>query len=425
MVRRVSEKYNSLTSTRSTREFDSLIGEMELADPNLNNARFTWSNFRQYPICCRLDKFLFSNAWAVGYQCYRQEVEVRVISDHSPVVLDTSPPKWGPTPFRFENAWMEHKNFGRDFKKWWLEVSVDGWERYKWMKRLQKIKPCLKEWNTDVFGDLRLMEAGLHHRLKELDMLESSATWSEELREEREKLKKELNDILVKREIVSRQKMKVQWAKEGDANSRLFHSLLNARTSKNLISKIELDNGQVLTREEDIVPEIVRFYESLYSDEVPEILGFEGVEWGGIDTFLSDWLERPFNEEEIKEAVFECDGSKAPGPDGYSMAVCQAQWDTVKSKLLKVFEEFYRSGIINGISNETYICLIPKKLNSCRIRDFRPISLVTSLCKIIAKVLAKRLQVVLGGTISKSQGAFVAGRQILDVALVANEVVED
>ena len=50
---------------------------------------------------------------------------------------------------------------------------------------------------------------------------------------------------------------------------------------------------------------------------------------------------------------------------------------------------------------------------------------MTSLYKIIAKVLAKRLQAVFRDTISKSQGAFVARRQILDVVLVANEAIED
>ena len=107
------------------------------------------------------------------------------------------------------------------------------------------------------------------------------------------------------------------------------------------------------------------------------------------------------------------------------MALFQSQWDMAKVDILKVFEEFHRSGIINGITNEKYICLIPKKLNSCRVKDFRPISLVTSLYKIIAKVLTKRLQPVLGETISKCQGSFIAGRQILDVVLVANEAIED
>ena len=130
MVQRVSEKFNSTTITRSMKEFDSLIGELELVDPNLINARFTRSNFRQHPICCRLDRFLFTNEWVVGYQCFRQEVEARVVSNHPPMALNTYPPKWGPIPFCFENAWLEHKQFGRDFERWWKEVRVEGWERY-------------------------------------------------------------------------------------------------------------------------------------------------------------------------------------------------------------------------------------------------------------------------------------------------------
>ena len=425
VVRRVSEKFNSSTNTRSMKEFDYLIKEFELVDPNLNNAQFTWSNFRQRPICCRLDRFLLTNAWATGFPCFRQELEARVVSDHAPIVLDTSPTKWGPSPFRFENAWLDHKQFRHDFEMWWKETSVEGWEGYKWMTRLQKIKSRLKSWNTDVFGDLRMIEAAFHSRLQELDREECSGNWSEELRQERANLKQDLNEVSAKHDIMVRQKMKIQWAKHGDANSSLFHRLLNTRKSKNYISKIELDNGEILSREEDIVREIISFFKGLYSKQDSHFRGFVGVEWRGISNFLSEWLEKPFSVEEVKEAVFDCDGSKTPGPDGYSLAVFQSQWDTVKNDLMKVFDEFYDSGVINGISNETYICLIPKKLNSCRVRDFRPISLVTSLYKIIAKVLAKRLQAVLAETISKNQGAFVAGRQILDVVLVANEAVED
>ena len=82
------------------------------------------------------------------------------------------------------------------------------------------------------------------------------------------------------------------------------------------------------------------------------------------------WLQRPFEEEEVRCVVFECDGNKVPGPDGFSLALYQDQWEFSKSDLMKVFEEFHELGIINVVTNETYICLIPKKLNCCQIKDF-------------------------------------------------------
>ena len=50
---------------------------------------------------------------------------------------------------------------------------------------------------------------------------------------------------------------------------------------------------------------------------------------------------------------------------------------------------------------------------------------MSSVYKIITKVLATRLNELLSDTISENQSAFIPGRQILDAALIANEAVED
>ena len=71
----------------------------------------------------------------------------------------------------------------------------------------------------------------------------------------------------------------------------------------------------------------------------------------------------------------------------------------------------------------TWVVLVPKVDNAMEIKDFRPISMVGCLYKIIAKILANRLKRVMPALVGETQSTFVSGRQILDGALISNEAV--
>ena len=118
VVRKMGEKRNSLSNTSSMRIFDELIKELELRDPPFNNAQFTWSNFREHPICCRLNRFLIATGFSEMFSYFRQDAVAKCISNHAPFILSTNPPSWGPTPFRFKNMWLKHKLFKANVSDW-------------------------------------------------------------------------------------------------------------------------------------------------------------------------------------------------------------------------------------------------------------------------------------------------------------------
>ena len=74
------------------------------------------------------------------------------------------------------------------------------------------------------------------------------------------------------------------------------------------------------------------------------------------------------------------------------------------------FDHFHRSAEFERSLNASFLSLIPKKNNALNIKDFRPISLIGSVYKLLSKVLANRLRRVLDNLISESQNSFVGGR---------------
>ncbi|GKG08780.1 hypothetical protein Tco_0334612, partial [Tanacetum coccineum] len=125
-------------------------------------------------------------------------------------------------------------------------------------------------------------------------------------------------------------------------------------------------------------------------------------------------LERQVTLEEIKEAIWDCGSSKAPGPDGYSFAFVKKYWGTIQKDLYDFVNLFFASCVMPNGANSSFFTFITKVNNPTLITDFRPISLIGMHYKIIAKILANRLSKVIDKIVSKEHLAFIVGRQILD-----------
>ena len=88
-------------------------------------------------------------------------------------------------------------------------------------------------------------------------------------------------------------------------------------------------------------------------------------------------------------------------------------------------DEFYINGRFPKGSNDSFIALIPKIINPQTFNDYRPISLIGCVYKIVSKILANRLARVLPHLIDKRQTTFLKGRRILHGVLIANEVIAE
>jgi len=93
-------------------------------------------------------------------------------------------------------------------------------------------------------------------------------------------------------------------------------------------------------------------------------------------------LIKPFSVAEVKEAIWDCDSFKSPGPDGVNFGFIKDFWPELKEDVTRFVSEFHRNGKMAKGINATFIVLIPKVDNPQRLNDLRPISLVGSLYKI-------------------------------------------
>lgn len=162
-----------------------------------------------------------------------------------------------------------------------------------------------------------------------------------------------------------------------------------------------MENGEVVEGEEQLRTFITNQYKSLFSTHAGtranELL--QKVQ-RKVSQEMNDFLLKTFQREEVKEALDSIGDLKAPGPDGMPSIFYKRFWSLISSRVQDEVLTVLNGGAMPAGWNSTTVVLIPKTKNPDRIKDLRPISLCNVLYKLISKVLANRLKVILPDIIS-------------------------
>jgi hypothetical protein len=221
---------------------------------------------------------------------------------------------------------------------------------------------------------------------------------------------------------IARQRSRLRWLKDGDANSKLFHSIANGRKAKSFIPAVRVGD-QIHTDQKEKEAAFFATYAALLGEVKSRkyTVDLEGI---GIQSHDLQELELMFSEEEVWKVIQELPSDRVPGPDGFIGIFYHKAWGIIKWDIMAALHKLgVGDGRGFGKLNRSLITLIPKRPDALNVGDFRPISLVHSFAKLFSKLVANRLRGKLGELVSTNQSAFVRGRNLHDNFMLVRQVV--
>ncbi|PNX97063.1 cysteine-rich receptor-like protein kinase, partial [Trifolium pratense] len=267
-------KGSSSTSRQSDRwEFTQFVEGMDVVDVPVTGKKFTWFSFDGKAMS-RLDRFLLSEGFIVKGRISGQ---------------------W------FNNCWMDHDEFKPFVEKVWNNLSINGKKAFVIKEKLKRLKEELKIWNKEVFG---ILDLNIEKTVKELNDVEgllasdmTVANWID-----KGGLQKGFWDQLHHKESLLKQKSRMKWALDGDANSRYFHASLKGRRRRNQLVSIKKD--EVWIQGVDNIKKKVKQHFSLnFLEEWTDRPFLSGIDFNVLSQEDNWYLMEPFTEEEVREVM--------------------------------------------------------------------------------------------------------------------------
>lgn len=143
------------------------------------------------------------------------------------------------------------------------------------------------------------------------------------------KLRTDLEDTLYQEELLWYQRFREEWITSGDHNTRFYHLDATVRNNNVKVNALRDEEGNWVTDTNQLTNLICEYFQRLYTEE--QLLNPQQNQYG---CFLllcdDDWNEvnKPFQAEEIQQALFDMEPCKVPRPDGFTAGFYQKALNT-------------------------------------------------------------------------------------------------
>lgn len=366
--------------------FNDFINQAALIDIPLKNRAYTWSNKRPLPTFSKLDRVFTSPDWQLKYPIITLESLEMIISDHSPLLLTCKNNAPTTKTFKLETFWLKYEVPRHMVQILWEQTQPNPQLCInQFGSKTELLHRALVMWHKQHFGIMEKRLIYCKRSILFLDRIEEKRPLARHEFILRVKIREKAYELANNIEERWRQRSRCNWIKQGDKNTRFFHAFASSRASINRVTSIQLE-GHTITD-----PYLIQ---TTFLNHLKEVLGtskqtmpFNPSAFYNPNPSLAD-LDLPFTAQEVESAVNQLAKNKASGPDGIPNEFLQTYWTELKDEIMTIIHGFYDHQTSLATINQANVVMIPKKESPSSFNDYRPISILNAMPKLISKILA-------------------------------------
>ncbi|KAG2692695.1 hypothetical protein I3760_08G064400 [Carya illinoinensis] len=306
-------------------EFNVFIESTRLMELRSKGNHFSWCNGQEGLArrWSRLDRSLVNAAFLELFPNASMQYLSRRTSDHSPLLirLEEFHSSYGFPPFKFHQMWVTHESFLSCIAGAW-EDDIEDFDMVRLAQKLKRLKPILRVWNRDVFGNIKTQMGYLEERLAKL---ENKLQVEFHAEDEQDYLvtKAELDVWSQQEEICLCQQAKQSWLSHGEALAQFFRSFKNINSK--VVREMKLQNGTWLKSPEEVHKGAVEYFTKfLVHNQVEEVPNLVGLIQPSITDEENNMLGLLPSIQNVKKASFAIPVDSSPGLDGFGSRFYQA-----------------------------------------------------------------------------------------------------